>query len=41
LCIRNLHQKAQFYQGRGDDADILMGWTAPAPGIDMPQRGRL
>ena len=22
-------------------AKILMGWTAPAPGIDMPQRGRL
>ena len=20
---------------------ILMGWTAPAPGIDVPQRGRL
>jgi membrane protein len=21
-------------------SDILMGWTAPAPGIDVPQRGR-
>jgi len=20
---------------------FLMGWTAPAPGIDVPQRGRL
>ena len=28
FCIINLHQKAQFYQGRGDDADILSFATA-------------